>query len=211
MAKICLIRHAESIANTQGIYQGQTYYTGLSVLGCDQAKAVAKRLSEVHFDSIITSPLLRAQLTAGIIAEKHQLDIVEEIKIIETNHGKWEGLQKDEVIRRWPDLYYQWRNTPSRVQFIGGEAFVDILLRVRTWWNNLVNNQGSILVVSHDNIIRIIIAHVLNLQDNYFWCFRLNPTGITLIESENNYQRIITINDSLHLHDSQKDIGVHAL
>ncbi|MEK9143344.1 MAG: histidine phosphatase family protein, partial [Patescibacteria group bacterium] len=33
MAKIYLIRHAESIANAQGIYQGQTYDTELSVRG----------------------------------------------------------------------------------------------------------------------------------------------------------------------------------
>ena len=53
MAKIYLIRHGESIANTLSIYQGQTYDTDLSPLGNRQVYAlhdyfVGKTVSAIH-------------------------------------------------------------------------------------------------------------------------------------------------------------------
>ena len=42
MTKIYLVRHAESLANAQGIYQGQTYDTPLSNLGKKQAAALLR-------------------------------------------------------------------------------------------------------------------------------------------------------------------------
>lgn len=56
MAKIFFIRHAESIANTQGIYQGQTYDTPLSPLGVRQARLLAQRLARENLSFVIASP-----------------------------------------------------------------------------------------------------------------------------------------------------------
>jgi len=64
---IIVVRHAESVANTEGIYQGQTYDTDLSELGKKQTKALANRLNDLELRKIITSPLKRTYKTAGSI------------------------------------------------------------------------------------------------------------------------------------------------
>ena len=125
MNKIYLIRHAESVANTLGIYQGQTCDTDLSPLGVKQAKALAIKLKSEEFDKVYCSPLKRTLLTAQAIAGFHdrRIDVITDRNIVETNHGKWEGLRKKEIEFRWPRLYRLWHIDPENVKFPAGERF----------------------------------------------------------------------------------------
>ena len=93
MTCIYLIRHAESIANSLGILQGQTYDTPLSPLGIRQQKALRNRMVNTKFDKILVSPLLRANQTA--IGLTGPVDLCPDI--LETNHGDWEGKSKNEI------------------------------------------------------------------------------------------------------------------
>src|SRR3990167_7819914 len=102
---IVIIRHAESVSNAQGIYQGQTHDTGLSLLGKKQAKALAKRLKIFGVRKIITSPLKRTHQTALAVADETGCKIVVDKTIIETNHGVWEGKHKDWIAQNFTDIY----------------------------------------------------------------------------------------------------------
>ena len=134
MAKIYLVQHAESIANTKGIYQGQTYNTGLSLLGKKQAKSLALKFAKIPIAKIITSPLLRTRETALVVSKLNGAGIFLEEAIIETNHGKWEGEKKAAIVRTWRKIYKNWLDNPPGVKFPGGEAFLYTQKRVLDWW-----------------------------------------------------------------------------
>ncbi len=202
---IYLARHGESIANTQGIYQGQTYDTRLSVLGAKQATALAHRFSGAGLQ-IIASPLLRARLTALAVG----LPMLEP-RIVETNHGAWEGKHKNEIELTWPYTYAQWLGNPKDVIFPDGEAFVGTQTRVLEWWAEIVDDSRDLLVVSHDNILRIIIAHVLRMDLNDIWQFHLQPAAISVVEVVNHKPKIICLNDVTHLQGLETDLSTHAL
>ncbi len=211
MAKIYLVRHAESLANTQGIYQGQTYDTGLSWHGNKQAQLLARRFCDIAIDGIIASPLKRTYRTASYVAEAKALLVCVQPAIKETNHGEWEGKHKLVVERRWSEIYRKWNTKPSKVIFPEGEAFRATARRVLEWWGEIVHWDKDILVITHDNILRIIIAHVLGLPLDNIWKFHLAPTGLTMVDCHNGKHIISLLNDTNHLRVADQDVGRHAL
>ena len=68
--RILLLRHGQSEANKEHIIQGHMD-SPLSDLGRDQAKNVGKKLldSEITFDAVYSSDLIRAKETAKIITK----------------------------------------------------------------------------------------------------------------------------------------------
>ncbi len=212
MAKIYLIRHGESIANTQSIYQGQTYDTELSELGFRQAEQLAQYFQNIEVERIIASPLQRTWQTAEAIARKKNLFVEKELSLIETNHGLWEGKHKDEIAREWPRLYKKWQKFPSSVQFPEGEHFLETQKRVRTWWQEFMANcDQEAVVVTHYNIIQIIVAQVMNMKLNRIWRFGLQPTSISCVEVVNQNATIKHLNQVSHLEDLESDLAKHAL
>lgn len=211
MAKIYLVRHAESIANTKGIYQGQSYNTRLSKLGRQQAQALSHRFRDTHLDFIVTSPLLRTRSTALVVAKGRNIPVVEESEIIETNHGAWEGLSKTLVAARWPRLYRRWLASPAVVHFPGGEAFADTRTRVLSWWRKALRYHGVQLVITHDNIARIIVAQVLGLPFDNIWQFHLYPAAITTIAVTDDKPTVVTLNDTRHLGECGERLANYAL
>lgn len=212
MAKIYLIRHAESLANAQGIYQGQTYNTELSERGKSQAQALAKFFQSIPILQIIASPLKRTMQTAVSVALVKQLSVQTESQIIETNHGDWEGKHKDVIKKTWPWIYKKWTRFPSTTQFPQGEHFLETQKRVLHWWQQFCQAvNADTLVVSHDNIIRIIVARILNRKLNKIWKFHLQPTAITEISVIHDKITLVSLGDSKHLGGLNIDLSMHAL
>ena len=212
MAKIYLIRHAESIANAQGIYQGQTYDTELSERGNKQAQALAQCFKRVSLSRIIASPLKRTMQTATIVALNKQLSVQVEPQIIETNHGDWEGKHKEIVKKTWPWLYRKWSRFPSSTKFPQGEHFLETQKRVLGWWQLICQAvTADTLVVSHDNIIRIIVARILNRKLNKIWKFHLQPTAITEVSVTKEKVRLVSLGECKHLGGLNVDLSMHAL
>ena len=212
MTTIYLVRHGESIANTESIYQGQTYDTDLSPLGKEQVNRLAKRFENIELSQIIASPLKRTWETARAVAKIKKLPIISEKRILEINHGEWEGKHKDMINKTWPDLYKKWQNFPSNVQFPKGERFVETQKRVITWWKEFLNgNKNDVLVVTHDGILRIIVAYALHMKLNRIWKFRLQSTSITVVQTDGTTAQLVELNDAKHLGDLQANLAIHAL
>ncbi|OGC91640.1 hypothetical protein A3D85_03040 [Candidatus Amesbacteria bacterium RIFCSPHIGHO2_02_FULL_47_9] len=211
MSKIFLVRHAESIANTEGRYQGQSYDTQLSQLGEHQAHALANHLRRLSLDRVITSPLRRTFQTAHTSAVHHGLFTIKEPRLIESNHGLWESLTKEEVASAWPDVYHSWQTQPSDTVFPQGEPFLATCERVLSWWKEIILLEGHTLVVTHDNIIRIILTHILDYPLDKLWLFKLQPAAITTIEHELGQIIKVDINSTDHLQNLQSNLALHAL
>jgi broad specificity phosphatase PhoE len=90
-SNIIIDSSGETISNIKKILQGQQGGE-LTENGMKQAKLVALRLRDVHFDEIISSDLNRAKQTSEQIMEYHQNNtIVYEPRIRERNCGELEG------------------------------------------------------------------------------------------------------------------------
>jgi|SRR3989344_3678888 len=205
MARIFLVRHAESVANTRGIFQGQTYDTDLSPLGRRQAAALAHRFAGERFDAVYTSPLKRTRQTALPLGAA-----IDEPALLETNHGAWESRSKTAIQSRWPDLYAQWLSHPGTVEFPKGELFSATRDRVVTWFDRLSTTDQTIVAVTHSNVIMALLTHVFDKPLDAMWQYAMQPTAVTLIESHSP-AKIIYLNDISHLNGLQSDLATHAL
>lgn len=209
---VYLVRHAESQANTQGIYQGISYNTDLSELGRKQADLLAKRFQEIFLEILVTSPLKRTKQTVEGVEKIKNIKATINTDIIETNHGDWEGKSKAEIQKTWPKLYKKWQKFPSAVQFPGGEHFLDTQKRSILWWKNFSEKlKGDTLVVSHANIIQILISYILKKKLNQIWKFPMQPTAVSVIEIDNKSTKLIKLNDVSHLGNLRIDLAKHAL
>lgn len=185
MANIYMVRHGQSVANTEHKYQGQSYDTDLTELGKTQALNTAKKLFDKQIEMVLTSPLRRTRQTAEIIVAevKSDLNIADELK--ETDHGDWCYLTDGQIRAKWPELYAAWQTKPSSVIFPNGENFANqTAKRVIDWWQ-ILDKSKNIVIVSHENIMQIIITHVLGQSLDQIWEHRIKNGDVICINSDN--------------------------
>ncbi|MBI2008551.1 histidine phosphatase family protein [Candidatus Amesbacteria bacterium] len=200
MAKIYLVRHAQSQANAERKYQGQSYDTDLSDLGCQQAKILADFLHPQPVRKIVASPLKRAYQTAEILAENFGLSVEAEPRLIETNHGRWEGQRFTDLEINDSDLWQLWQTHPSHMVFPGGEAFSATASRVISWWQTAQTWTEDAVAVTHDNIIQVLLTHLHGLPLDRIRDYRIRNTAVTTIELTRP-PVVHTIGDISHLAD----------
>lgn len=210
---VYLIRHGESVANTQGIYQGQTYDTKLSALGEKQVNALGVFLAQKSIDRVISSPLTRTRDTAGAIAKWHDgLTVEIEPDIIETNHGAWEGKNAHVIAELWPREYNIWQTQPTKAVFPGGETYADTRMRALRWWKEVLPTiHGTTAVVTHDNIVRALLVDILGMQPDLLWNMELQPAAITKLKIIDGAVKVSEVNNTNHLEGLQANLANHAL
>ncbi|MEN0039539.1 MAG: histidine phosphatase family protein [Cellvibrio sp.] len=161
--KITLVRHGK--VNGKAALYGHT-----DIELSEQGKLDLRNTMEhVHQDSaidrILSSPLTRCAALATEFSLQHQIPLHIEPELMEMHFGKWDGIAFDELGDEWVNLENFWQ-TPHSAQPPGGESLNDFAQRVITAWELLLSNDGyqHQLVLCHGGVIRIIIAHILQLD-----------------------------------------------
>ena len=165
MTKIYLVRHGETIWNTQKRWQGSKN-SELTELGKQQARKTGELLNNIALDVAYVSPLGRAVQTIDIILqnktlEKRILPAVEEI-----NMGDWEGRLQSEIAISEPLQAFNFRQRPDLFSVQGAETFVQLQDRVVGSLLEIFDRHrgGSILIVSHWVAIKVALAHFSNIK-----------------------------------------------
>lgn len=156
MRRLVLVRHGESVWNTERRIQGHAC-AGLAERGFDQAQAVAEALAATHPDAqIVASDLLRAEQTASVIAETLGRDPEFDEGVRERSFGRWEGRTKDEIATEDADAWRQWLGGDDIVGEIGGESSATFGRRVedalKAIWDR-TDDGATTIVVTHGGTI----------------------------------------------------------
>jgi broad specificity phosphatase PhoE len=148
-----LVRHGE-VENPKGVIYGRLPGYNLSERGLRQARAAARQLSAAPVGTVWASPLERAQETAGEIATPHELDVVTDDRLTESNttfegagRTLWAFLTSP---RHWWRLRNPW--APS-----WGESFAEIRNRMLSAIAAAQDAAGDkdVVVVSHQTPILV--------------------------------------------------------
>lgn len=200
MGEMLLIRHGESLANRAGIYQGRSVDTSLSSLGKRQAGLVASRLKDEKVACVFTSPLKRTQETANIILRASGVKLIKDRRLLEINHGCWEGKSRDVVSLKWRPLLDIWKKAPHKAQMPNGESLQDVAQRVDHFVCDLEKNcqNQTVAVVSHDVILRVLICKAFGLSLSCLWSFELDNCSLSVL-SFGSQLRVLTLNETFHL------------
>jgi len=200
--KILLARHGETAWNAEGRYQGQEDIP-LSEVGEAQARSLGERLRHVHIDRAVASPLKRALRTAELALGDERLGkLTTDAGLMEIAHGTWEGLLAAEIRDRDPDRLHAWRHAPHEVLMPEGESLQQVIDRA---WPALARatedlaDDGTLLVVAHDAVNRVLLCRILGIPLAKLWTFRQAPTTLNLLEGPDvDHLDVVRMNDATH-------------
>ena len=148
---LCL-RHGATDWNREGRFQGRTDVP-LNDEGISQARSAARRLQGVAFDTIVSSPLIRAVKTAEIIAAASRKPVSVDARLIECDFGSFEGRSIRETMAEHGIAA---KEALATILPSDGEAWAAVSQRslrcVGKWLDR--HPQAVILFVSHDAVMQ---------------------------------------------------------
>ncbi len=159
---IYLERHGESLGNLNYIFLGHTDL-GLSSLGHIQAQETCDALSDVHFDAIYSSDLIRAFMTAKPHADLRGVEVIPSVQLREIYCGEWENKGKEYIDDNYHELYnVEWKHNFGMFQMPGGESVEDVIHRIEEELLRIasLHKGGTVLVVTHAAVIRAFYSHI---------------------------------------------------
>jgi len=185
MTEIILARHGETKWNVEEIFRGRIDIE-LNETGIKQAELLAEYLSHTKIDAIYSSPLKRALKTAEVIASHHKLDVEIAPGLIDFDYGKWQGLSHQEVKDKYKELYAEWISHPDKIKIPTGERLNVVRKRALSVVGNvIVKYKGTVVLVAHRVVNKVLICALLGLDNSHFWNIRQDTCGITTFTYEN--------------------------
>jgi|FLOH01.1.fsa_nt_gi probable phosphomutase (TIGR03848 family) len=205
-ARIYLVRHGHSTANGKAILAGRDPKVELSDLGVEQAGALAGALASVEFSELFSSPLKRClQTMEPVMAKFSKAQISQLPGVIEMDYGKWSGRKLALLSRE--KLWSSIQSTPSLVRFPEGESFHEMSARANESIRSIARPGKNILVCSHGDVIKAIIAGITGLHLDNLQRLTIDPASISIIELIGDSGRLIMMNEISHLSQKKRAKG----
>jgi len=177
--KIYFVRHGAVAPLKEGVFYGGTEVP-LSDLGKTQAQAAGVFLSELPLQSVLASPLSRAQFGAQCVLDSRKGMMVQtRDAFVEIDRGRWVGLRGDEVRELFPgDLEAHQEDLESWREH-GGEslgAFRDRVLGAVYSLESEFSSDAAVAIVCHMFPVKAVLAAALGLELAE-WADQIVPTG----------------------------------
>lgn len=207
MTILLLIRHGENDVMHRRL-AGRLPGVSLNANGQQQARELAEALRPAPIMAVYSSPLERAVETAQPLAESHHLSVQIRPALIEIDYGRWQGRTYKQLGRT--NLWKKLLEKPSEVCFPGGETFIEVQQRVAAELDGLVREwqlpaeskpaqEQAIAVVAHADIIRLALAHYLNMALDDFLRLNVAPASISALQFDGaGRPKILNINQAAH-------------
>ncbi len=189
------IRHGEPHPDVRGRCYGRLD-VGLSDEGRRQMAQVAARLAGVPLAAIYASPRKRTIESAEALAARHACGIQVLDALREIDFGDFEGMTYDAIARDHAELYRQWMETPTEVQFPNGESYSIMRVRVARALDELLARHAgeSIALVTHGGVNRIILAGALSIPPDHVFRVGQRYAALNLIRYTGDYPIVEIVN-----------------
>jgi len=188
---LILVRHGRTAANKAGQLQGRLNQD-LDEVGQRQAVAVAEMVAAMGpVDTVISSPLKRAQQTAAHFG----LPIETDPRFIELSYGVYEGVKHADVPS---EVWNNWRKDFNYVPE-GGESLAALDLRVRGACVELAERaaESNVVVVSHVSPMKSAVAWALGVDIGISWTCHLDHASVCRIAFRNGNPILTTFNETV--------------
>ena len=197
---VMVVRHGETEWNTEGRRQGHLDST-LTAKGRAQAEALAQRFNPESCSAIYSSDLGRAFETARTIAEKTGHEVVADERLRERNLGIFQGLDGDEIRKRYPTEYEEHRNGGADHAVPMGESFRQQTERNMSCLEELAKRHAGeiIMVVTHGGVLSALFRHTLDISLDAPRRFSFKNASVNLFRFQDGTWGLETWGDITHL------------
>lgn len=193
--RLLLLRHAAHDLAGRAL-AGRMAGLGLNEAGRAQAQGLARALrGGARIDVLCSSPQQRTQETAAPIGDALGLAVQVAPEFDEIDFGDWTGLPFEEVRARDAARWQQWVDHRSRACAPGGEAFAQVARRVQSGMERLHGEypQGTVLVVSHADVIKAAVALHLGLSLDLLERFEVGCGTVSVLEMGQGWSKVVRV------------------
>jgi broad specificity phosphatase PhoE/ribonuclease HI len=157
---------------------------GLTDEGRAQVREVADWLAPLAeaVEVVVTSPVRRTRESAEIVAERLEVELVEEPGFAEMEFGVWDGMTFAEVDQRWPEDLAAWIASVDRAPE-GGESFEQVQERVLAGLARVLTSYAgkTVVVVSHVTPIKTLVSHAVDAPLGSLFRMELSTASVSVV------------------------------
>ena len=204
--KVYVVRHGQTAWNVGEIFRGRADIP-LDETGREEVHLAGEALKDETLHAIYSSPLSRSMETAENVAKFHDLSVVPLEAIIDISYGEWEGLESQEVQKKYPDLYSLWLQQPHKVQFPGGESLEEVRSRTLAALEEMLAKHAdeNVVLVAHRVPNKVICCALLGLDNSHFWRIQQDTASTNLFTHKDGQWIISYLNDTSYLRSLGKE------
>lgn len=195
MTTLWLVRHGVT-SHTGHRLSGWLPDVHLTEEGRTQADATAEFLSGTNLEAVYSSPIDRTRETAAAIAARHGLPVRTRRAIGEVEYGRWTNRSFKVLSRQ--KLWSVVQRWPSAVRFPDGETLREVQSRAVGEMEKIAEQHpnGMVCVVSHADVIKLVLAHYLGVHIDLFQRIVIAPASVSGVALTSDGPRILSMNVS---------------
>ena len=200
---IFLIRHGETPLTPQKKFSGDgPLNPELTEQGLAQAELVAKAVSKLNPEIIISSPLKRTRQTADAISRVTGLPVNYDTAWLECSFGIWDGMSIAEVKEKYPADYHSWISSTAFAP-PQGESYDEVAERIDDALEAIlaIYPGQRVAVVTHNGTIKTAAKLVIGAQNDSIFHIDVSPCSITTISMwpSDGLRALRSLNEQAHL------------
>ena len=180
--KFYLVRHADKAKGDYFNPRLRHKDQPISTLGRKQASKIKKYFHKLSIESIYVSEYIRTEQTARPLGRKLKIVPIVDYRLNEIDNGIIDKLSDDEMREKYPDVWAAFQDRDSDFRWPEGETGLEAQERIVSFIIEQINQEGNILIIAHDGIIRILVCYVLGLPVYRRFSFQVDTASITEIE-----------------------------
>jgi probable phosphoglycerate mutase len=195
-ATVFLVRHAAH-DRVDRVLCGRLPGVGLGEAGRRQAEALARRFAAGGgVDAVWTSPLGRARETAESIAGRLGLPVRVSDALCEIDFGAWTG-QAFDALRDDP-RWRRWNEARGSERPPGGESMTEAQTRAAAEVERAraEHPDGRVVLVSHSDVIKAVLAGVLGLPLDAYSRFEVSPASVSALAVWDGGGKVLSMNEA---------------
>jgi len=180
--KLLLIRHGQATFNVEHRLPGQLPDIPLTEEGRRQAQRTGEALAGLPISLILSSPLERARETAAQIAQARDIPIQLDPDLMDTDVGKWAGMNYNELSKNDSEWQRYVRNMLAAPP--GVETGLDVQTRAvrATERARRSPDQGEyVALVAHADVIKFIIAYYTGMTHQCVHFLSIDNASVTML------------------------------
>ncbi len=135
---------------------------------------------------VLCSPRVRCLQVATPIANQFAIPLDIWPELAEMDFGDWDGIPYADLVEHWPYFERFWAD-PVGNPLPGSEPLADFHQRILGAWQRIVamSRDGSLLVVTHGGVIRLLLAHLLHAdwrRGDFYQCLTIPYASMTQLD-----------------------------
>lgn len=190
------LRHGQARNNVERVLAGRTKGYPLTDVGIKQAEKIAEFLEPFRISAIYTSPIERAEQTAGIVGRKLNLGYQVDDRLTEIDMGLLSEMPFEEMFARHGNIFLKFYEGHPVIEKNGIESFASVKKRTLELieYSHKKHSEEDVLFVTHMDPIKSILATVMQLKPEFLYELIIRNASLTMFKKEQGNLSIVSIN-----------------